>query len=102
MMSNLVPQLLLAIGFLAFIVSSIVEVIKNVGVLSKIPTDVVVIILSLVGTMVAFLGWADYTGVTLVWYWYAGALVTGFLVAFVAMYGWEKFNELWKRFNLDD
>lgn len=92
-------QLMVAIGTLAFVVSVITEVIKGIGVFKKIPTDIVVIILSMVLTIVAFFAYAQYTSITIVWYWIVAAIICGFFVAFIAMYGWSKLSELWARFN---
>lgn len=92
-------QLVVAIGALAFIVSVITEVIKSIGVMKKVPTDVVVIILSMVLTVVAFFAYAQYAALVVAWYWVVAALICGFFVAFIAMYGWSKLNELWTRFN---
>lgn len=92
-------QLVVAIGALAFIVSVITEVIKGIGVMKKVPTDIVVIILSMVLTVVAFFAYAQYTALVVAWYWVVAALICGFFVAFIAMYGWSKLNELWTRFN---
>lgn len=33
----------------------------------------------------------------ILWYMILAAIMAGFIVAFVAMYGWEKLTELWKR-----
>lgn len=93
------PQLVVAIGALAFVVSVITEVIKGIGVMKKVPTDIVVIILSMVLTVVAFFAYAQYTALVVAWYWVVAALICGFFVAFIAMYGWSKLNELWTRFN---
>lgn len=92
-------QLVVAIGALAFVVSVITEVIKGIGVMKKVPTDIVVIILSMVLTVVAFFAYAQYTALVVAWYWVVAALICGFFVAFIAMYGWSKLNELWTRFN---
>lgn len=92
-------QLVVAIGALAFVVSVITEVIKGIGVMKSVPTDIVVIILSMVLTVVAFFAYAQYTALVVAWYWVVAALICGFFVAFIAMYGWSKLNELWTRFN---
>lgn len=97
--AEMLPQLVTAIGALAFAVSVITEVIKSIGVMKKIPTDIVVIVLSVVLTVVAFFAYAQYAALVLVWYWVVAALICGFFVAFIAMYGWSKLNELWTRFN---
>ena len=54
MLSNM-TLLIAAIGILAFIVSLITQVFKGVGVLAKIPTDILVFILSIAITVVAFI-----------------------------------------------
>ena len=92
-------QLVVAIGALAFVVSFITEVIKGIVVMKSVPTDIVVIILSMVLTVVAFFAYAQYTALVVAWYWVVAALICGFFVAFIAMYGWSKLNELWTRFN---
>lgn len=90
--------ILAVIGALAFIVSVITQVFKGVGVLSKIPTDILVLVLSIGITVTAFVAYMQYIQQTIIWYMILAAILAGFLVAFVAMYGWEKFAELWSRF----
>lgn len=79
-------------------VSVITQVFKGVGVLSKIPTDILVFVLSIGITVTAFVAYMQYIQQTILWYMILAAIMAGFVVAFVAMYGWEKFSELWKRF----
>lgn len=102
-MSNLMienlSQLMITIGALAFVVSVITEVIKGIGVLKKIPTDIVVTVLSMVLTVAAFFAYAQYASLVVAWYLVVAALICGFFVAFITMYGWGKLNELWIRFN---
>ena len=95
-------QLMVAVGALAFVVSVITEVIKGIGVFKKIPTDIVVIILSMVLTVVAFFAYAQYVSLVVTWYLIVAALIGGFFVAFITMYGWSKLKELWTRFNPDN
>ena len=90
--------ILAVIGALAFIVSVITQVFKGVGVLAKIPTDILVLVLSIGITVTAFVAYTQYIQQTIIWYMILAAILAGFLVAFVAMYGWEKFAELWSRF----
>lgn len=95
-------QLMVAVGALAFVVSVITEVIKGIGVFKKIPTDIVVITLSMVLTVVAFFAYAQYAALVVTWYLIVAALIGGFFVAFITMYGWSKLKELWARFNPDN
>lgn len=95
---NYVTILLAVVGVLAFIVSIITEVTKGIGVLKRIPTDLQVIALSLALTILSYLAYCSYKAVSIEWYIFVGIILIGFLVAFVAMYGWDKFSELWSRF----
>lgn len=90
--------ILAVIGAIAFIVSVITQVIKGVGVFAKIPTDGLVLVLSIGITVAAFVACMQYLHMTILWYMVLAAIMAGFVVAFVAMYGWEKLSELWKRF----
>ena len=89
------------IGALAFMVSVITQVIKGVGVFNKVPTDIVVFILSIGITVATFVAYMQYIQMTILWYMRLAAIMAGFVVAFVSMYGWEKLSELWKRFGKD-
>lgn len=90
--------LLGVIGILAFTVSIVVQVFKGVSVLKKIPTDILVFVLSIGLTVTAFVAYMQYVQQTILWYMFIASILAGLLVAFVAMYGWEKVSELWKRF----
>ena len=93
-----VTTLMGVVGAIAFVVSVITQVLKGVKPLDKLPTDILVFILSIVLTLVAFFAYASYAGLTVLWYYVVGAVIGGFIVAFVAMYGWTKLKELWDRF----
>ena len=94
-----VTSILAVIGALAFMVSIITQVFKGVGVLSNIPTDILVFVLSIGLTVIAFVAYMQYIQQVILWYMVLASIMAGFIVAFVSMYGWEKFSELWKRFN---
>ena len=94
--------ILAIIGILAFCVSVITQVFKGVGVLSKIPTDALVFILSIGITVAAFVAYMQYIQMQILWYMILAAIMAGFIVAFVAIYGWEKLTELWKRMSKTD
>ncbi len=97
-MTSNIMIILAVIGAIAFIVSVITQVIKGVGVFAKIPTDGLVLVLSIGITVAAFVAYMQYLHMTILWYMVLAAIMAGFVVAFVAMYGWEKLSELWKRF----
>lgn len=87
-----------SIAILAFIVSIIVEVTKGFSFVKKIPTDLVVIVVSMVVTLVSYLGAISYFNRAFAWYELVVAIVAAFVVAFISMYGWEKLSSLWDRF----
>jgi hypothetical protein len=93
--------ILAVIGALAFIVSVITQVIKGIGIFNKVPTDVLVFVLSIGITVIAFIAYMQYIQMAILWYMILASVIAGFVVAFVAMYGWEKLSELWKRFGKD-
>ena len=80
---------------LVFTVNIIVEVVKRL--VPKIPTDLVVFIVSILVTMLALYILATVMNVTVMWYYAVGAVVLGIFVAYAAMFGFDKFTELYER-----
>ena len=89
--------LLIAIGVMAFIVSAITQVIKSWPGLDKLPTSAVVIVLSLVLCPLTLVMIMAYLNQPMVWYMIVACVIVAFLVALVAMGGWEKISEIWQR-----
>ena len=98
-MTEMISMGVAVLGVLAFVVSVITELIKNLGKLYDIPTDAVVIVLSEVLSIVAFFGYNTYAARVFVWYELVAAIIAGFIVAFISMYGWDKLTELYERFS---
>ena len=73
---------------MAFVVSAVTQVVKSWPGLDKLPTSVVVIVLSLVlcpVTVVALMAWMDRE---ITWYMVFACMIGAFIVALVAMDGW--------------
>lgn len=88
-------QYILFIGVLAFVVSVITEALKKWEWFDKkVPTALVVICLSLVLCPVAMLGMMQYLKQPIEWYMVFASFVAAFIVALVAMDGWERVTEL--------
>ncbi len=98
LITTYLPIAMLVVGLLAFAVSVIVEVLKNISILEPIPTDLIVILLSMVITVLALFAYSAYANLVLTWYMIVGAIIVGFFVAFIAMYGWDKLTTLYARF----
>lgn len=90
---DLLPMLLTVIGVLVVLTNIIVEVLKKLT-WDKMPTNILVILVALGLTLVAFFVWAAYTGLAIVWYYVAAAVVVGFMVAYAAMFGFDKLKEV--------
>jgi high-affinity Fe2+/Pb2+ permease len=92
--------ILAVIGALAFIVSLITEVTKGLPGISKIPTDLQVIILSILLCIATYFAYCSYVNMSIEWYYIVAVFIGAFIVAFVAMYGWDKLSQLWNRFQV--
>ena len=86
------------LGALAFMVSLITELLKDMPGIKKMPTKAFVILVSLVVTVAALLIYAAYVNAVLLWYYVALAVFAAFIVAYIAMYGWDTLKELKDKF----
>ena len=89
--------LVMVVGALAFFVSIITQLTKEF-VIKAIPTKLYVLILSVVTTMLSVLCYFSYKSVEIKLYLVVGSFALGFIVAFIAVYGWDEFKELKDRF----
>lgn len=88
---------LIVIGALAFLVSVITQVIKEMPWFSKIQTNAVALVISLILCPLAVVILCIWLGITIVWYYIIGAVIAAFIVYLVATGGWEKVSEMWNR-----
>lgn len=90
------------IGGLAFIVSIIVQVIKELPGLKNIPTSIVALATSLVLCPVALSVLCTYYKTVITWYYVFASFLGAFVVYLVATGGWEKVKEIWDRTKYKD
>ena len=88
-----IPTLITIIGALVAVTNIIVEVLKKLT-WDKIPTNILATIVALVLTMAAFFAWTSYAGIASVWSYVAAAFVVGMMVAYAAMFGFDKLKEV--------
>ena len=88
--------LALAMFLLVFATQIIVEVFK--GLFPKLPTAVLVFVISIVITVLTLVVAAAALEITVMWYYAVGAVVLGVFVAHAAMNGFDKYKELFERF----
>lgn len=94
---SLGTSIIAIIGVSAFIVSVITQVIKEMPLISDIPTSLLVLTLSVSMTTAAYIAYAQYSYMKLHWYMIAASIIAGFFVAFVAMFGWEKISDIYRK-----
>ena len=80
---------------LVFATNIIVEVVK--GLLPKIPTNIVAVVVSLVVTVLALFIVCAALEITVMWYYAVGAVVLGVFVGYAAMFGFDKFKSAWEK-----
>ena len=91
MMENI--NLIVTIVFGLMVVTNIItEVIKKLT-WDKIPTNILVVIISEVLTLISGAAYAEISKVNISWYHVIGAVIIGIFVAYSAMFGFDKFKQ---------
>ena len=80
------------IGALMVLTNIVVQVIKK-ATWDKLPTNVLVVIVALALTLAAFFAYCSVKSITVAWYMIVAAVVVGFMVAYAAMFGFDKLKE---------
>lgn len=88
---------LMAVGVLAFLVSIITQVIKEMPGLKNIQTNAVALGASIILCPLAVIILCVYFKMQILWYYIVGAVIAAFIVYLVATGGWEKVSEMWNR-----
>ena len=86
------------IGAMATFVTIVTEFTKSWGFLDRIPTSLQVLAVSMLVSILSVVIYVQMQKAEMVWYYIVGAIVLGWIVAYVSMYGWEKLTEMWGRF----
>ncbi len=85
------------VGILAFLVSAVVQTIKELPHLSKLPTSAVAFAVSLILCPLAVFSYCTWKEISFTWYMLAASAAGAFPVYLVATGGWERLREIWKR-----
>lgn len=80
------------VGVLVVLTNIITQVLKKVT-WEELPTNILVVIISMVLTLVAFFAYCQIKAVAVVWYMVVATVVLGFMVAYAAMFGFDKLKE---------
>jgi glucan phosphoethanolaminetransferase (alkaline phosphatase superfamily) len=87
--------LLSVIGGITVLTNIIVQVLKKIT-WDKAPTNLVALLVAMVLTMVGGAAYAQMQGIAVTWYMVVAAAVVGFMVAYAAMFGFDKLQEILK------
>lgn len=88
---------LTAIGLLAFLVSGVTQVIKEMPGLKNLPTAAVALTISVILCPIAVVVACRYFNVVITWYYVFASFIAAFIVYLVATGGWERVTEIWSR-----
>lgn len=92
-----ISVLITVLGVLVALTNIIVEVLKKVTY-DKLPTNVVAVLVAIVLTILAGLALFQIKSIVVTWYLILALVVLGFMVAYAAMFGFDKLKEImnWK------
>lgn len=88
-----ISVIITAIGVLVAVTNIIVEVVKK-STWDKLPTNILALIVAQVLTIAAGVAYIQINAITVTWYIIAALVVAGFLVAYAAMFGFDKLKEI--------
>lgn len=80
------------IGVLMVLTNIVVQVLKK-ATWDKLPTNVLATVVALALTLGAFFAYCSVKGIAVAWYMVFAAVVVGFMVAYAAMFGFDKLKE---------
>ena len=92
-----VTYALMAVGVMAFIVSVITQVIKELPFFKRFQTNAVVMTVSLILCPVAVVIACQYFNIVIIWYYVFASFIAAFIVYLVSTGGWERVHEMWER-----
>lgn len=95
-----ITMLVTIIGVLVALTNIIVEVAKT-ATWDKLPTNIVALIVAEVLTLGSGIAYCQIDAVAITWYIVAGLIVGGCMVAYAAMFGFDKLKEImhWRQGN---
>ena len=85
------------VGVLVVLTNIVVQVLKKLT-WDKLPTNALVVVIAMVLTLAAFFAYCQIKSIAVVWYMVVAAVVLGFMVAYAAMFGFDKLKEALAQF----
>lgn len=97
LMMQYITYFLMGIGVLAFLVSAIVQAVKELPGLQRVPTSVVALAVSMILCPLAVVIACQYLKIVITWYYVFASFIAAFIVYLVATGGWERVSAMWSR-----
>lgn len=97
LLMQLFTYALMAVGGLAFLVSMITQVIKEMPFLRNLPTNVVALAVSMILCPLTVIIACQYFKIVILWYYIFASFIAAFMVYLVSTGGWERVTEMWNR-----
>lgn len=91
-------MILLIAAAICTLVSIITEFTKEIGILNRIPTDLQVLVLSIIICTIVFFAYISYAKINFVWYYLVATIFAAFVIAIICTKGWDYLIGIWKRF----
>ena len=97
-LSDLLSQILIVVGVLVIFVNIITEIVKSLVNFQKAEyLNYFVTILSIVLTLLVFLAYWQIKQMEITWYIFLAFIIVGFMVAYAAMFGFDKLLKYFKK-----
>lgn len=92
-----ITALITCIGVLVALTNIVVEVLKKVTY-DKLPTNIVAVIVAEILTLGFGIAYLQINAMNILWYMIAALIIGGIMVAYAAMFGFDKLKEImnWK------
>lgn len=88
-----ISVIITALGILVALTNVVVEVLKK-ATWDKLPTNILAIVIAEVLTVATGFAYYQVEGKVLTWYVIMAFIVAGFMVAYAAMFGFDKLREV--------
>ena len=90
--------LVIILGALVFLTNAVVEVIKMAfGVSGAAALNKIALAVAIILTVTAYLAYTAYISIPIIWYYLVCSIILGFIVALIAMLGWDKVIKMWQQ-----
>lgn len=81
------------VGLQVVLTNLIVQVLKH-ATWSKLPTNLLALLVGEAVSIISGIAYFEMSGIVVEWYYIVAFVVLGFMVAYAAMFGFDKFKEI--------